>query len=77
MRNFSFIIAFQNFATLENRVTYRYRSYWPVVITMKEKLAGTSNKIQDMAGPDEWQQACNRSNPGKSGTSSQGTDFSW
>jgi hypothetical protein len=39
--NFCFIIAFHSFATLENRLTYQCPSSWPVVITMKMKLAGT------------------------------------
>jgi len=44
MRSFCFIIAFQNFATSENRLTYQCPSSWPVVITMKNKLAGTWEK---------------------------------
>ena len=44
-RSFCFIIAFHNFATLENRLTYQCQSSWPVVITMKKKLAGTWKKI--------------------------------
>jgi hypothetical protein len=48
-RNFRFIIAFHNFATLKNQLTYQCPSYqcpssWPVVITMKKKLAGTWKK---------------------------------
>jgi hypothetical protein len=41
MRSFCFIIAFHNFATLENRLTYQCPSSWPVVITMRKKLAST------------------------------------
>ena len=37
-RSSCFIIAFYNVATLENRLTYKYASSWPVVITMKKKL---------------------------------------
>jgi hypothetical protein len=40
-RSFCFIIAFHNFATLKNRLTYPCASSWPVVITLKKKLAGT------------------------------------
>ena len=47
-RSFCFIIACHNFATLENRFTYQCPSSWPVVITMKKKLAGTWKKIQDI-----------------------------
>jgi hypothetical protein len=43
-RSFCFIIAFHNFATLENRLTYQYPSSWLVVITMKNKLTGTWKK---------------------------------
>ena len=43
-RSFCFIIAFHNFATLKNRLTYQCPSSWPVVITMKKKLAGTWKK---------------------------------
>jgi hypothetical protein len=40
-QSFCFIIAFHNFATLENRLTYHQRpSSWPVVITMKKKSIG-------------------------------------
>jgi hypothetical protein len=28
-------------------------------------------------GPNEWQQVCNRLNPGKTGRSCEGADFSW
>jgi hypothetical protein len=43
-RSFCFIIAFHNFATLENRFIFRCPSSWPVVITMKKKLANTWKK---------------------------------
>ena len=42
--SFCFIIAFQNFVTLENRLTYECPSSWPVDITMKKTLAGTQKK---------------------------------
>jgi len=41
MCSFCFIIALYNFATLKNQLTYQCPSSWPVVITMKKKLAGT------------------------------------
>jgi hypothetical protein len=44
MRSFSFKIAFHNFATLENWLTYQFPSSWPVIIEMKKKLAGTQKK---------------------------------
>ena len=77
MRNFCFIIAFHNFATLENRLTYQCPSSWPVVITMKKKLAGTWKTYRILAGPNQWQQVCNRSNPEKTGRSCEGADCSW
>jgi predicted phage-related endonuclease len=43
-RSFCFNIAFHNFATLKNWLTYQCPSSWPVVITMKKKLAGTWKK---------------------------------
>jgi hypothetical protein len=43
-RSFCFIIAFHDFATLENRLTYQCPNSWPVVIKMKKKLAGTWKK---------------------------------
>jgi hypothetical protein len=43
-RNFCFIIAFHNSATLEIRLTYQCPRSWPVVITMKKKLADTWKK---------------------------------
>jgi hypothetical protein len=45
MQSFCFIVAFHNFATLENRLTYQYPSSWAVVITMKKTLTGTCKKI--------------------------------
>jgi hypothetical protein len=78
MRSFCFIIAFHDFHTLKNRLTYQCPSSWPVVITMKKKLAGTwKTKYRILAGPNEWQQVCNWSNPGKTGRSCEGADFSW
>jgi hypothetical protein len=44
IRSFCFIVTFHNFATLENRLTYQCPSFWPVVITMKKKVAGTWKK---------------------------------
>ena len=76
-QSFCFIIAFHNFAIFENRLTYQCSSSWPVVITMKKKLAGTWKKYRILASPNEWQQVCNRSNPEKSGRSCEGADFSW
>jgi hypothetical protein len=35
------------------------------------------NIIGLLAGPNEWQQVCNRSNPEKTGRSCEGADFSW
>jgi hypothetical protein len=34
-------------------------------------------KFRILACPYEWQQVCNRSNPGKTGRSCEGADFSW
>ena len=33
---------------------------------MKKKLAGTLKKKEILAGPNQWQQVCNRSDPKKS-----------
>jgi len=45
---------------------------------MKKKLANTwGKKYRILAGPNEWQQVCNQSNPGKTGRSCEGADFSW
>jgi len=38
------IIAFHNFATLENRLTYQCPNSWLAVIAMKKKLADTQKK---------------------------------
>jgi hypothetical protein len=76
--SFCFIIALHNFATLKNMFTYECPSSWPVVITMQKKLAGTWKKnYRILAGPNEWQQVCNRSNLEKTGRSYEGADFSW
>jgi hypothetical protein len=39
MRRFCFIIAFHDFATLENRLTYQCPSSWLVVVTVKENIS--------------------------------------
>ena len=44
---------------------------------MKKKLPGTWKHYRILAGPNEWQQVCNRSNPEKTGRSCEGVDFSW
>ena len=76
-RNFCFIIASRNFATLENQLTYQCPSSWPVVITIKEEISRHLQKnYRILAGPNEWQQVCNRSNPGKTGRSCGEADFS-
>ena len=84
MRSFRFVVAFHNFVTLRNRLTYQCPSSWPVVVTMKKKLASTwkINKLciyiyRVLAGPNEWQQVCNRLNPDKTGRNCEGADFSW
>jgi hypothetical protein len=33
-------------------------------------------KYRILAGPNEWQQVCNRSNPGKTSRSCEGAEFS-
>jgi hypothetical protein len=56
-RSFCFIIASHNFATLKNQLTYRCPSSWPVVITMKKKLAALEKKCYSriLAGPTSLQ----------------------
>jgi hypothetical protein len=48
---------------------------------VKKKLASTwkkkKKKKKILAGPNEWQQVCNRSNPEKTGRSCEGAGFSW
>jgi hypothetical protein len=41
MGSFYFIVVIYNFVTFEKWLTYQCPSSWPVVITMKKKLAGT------------------------------------
>ena len=44
----------------------------------EEKISRHSKKEKRiLAGPNEWQQVCNRSNPEKTGRSCEGVDFSW
>jgi hypothetical protein len=44
---------------------------------MKEKIAALEKKRKRIvAGPNEWQLVCNRSNPGKTGRSCEGADLS-
>jgi hypothetical protein len=77
-RSFCFISAFHNFATLKNQLTYQCTSSWPVVITMKKKLAGTWKKsigywpvqINGNKFATSWILK-------KTGRSCEGADFSW
>ena len=71
-RSFCSIIAFHNFATLKNWLTYQCPSSWPVVITMKKKLASTCKKNTGYRPVQ-----INQSNPEKTGRSCEGADFSW
>ena len=72
-----FVSAFHTFVTSENPAYLSMPSSWPVVITVKKTLAGTwKKKCRRLAGPNEWQQVCNRSNPEGTGRSCEGADFS-
>jgi hypothetical protein len=74
MRSFCFVIAFHNFATLGNRLTYQCPNSWPVVITMKKKLTGTGKKD---IGYWPVQMNGNKFATGQTGRSCEGADFSW
>ena len=80
MWSFCFIISFHNFATLGNRLTYHCPSSWPVVITMKKKLATTwkkKKKKRDI-GRSKWMATvCKWWNPEETGRNCEGADFSW
>jgi hypothetical protein len=45
----------------------------------KEEISRNLKKKRKriVAGPNEWQQVCNWSNPEKTGRSCEGADFSW
>jgi hypothetical protein len=60
----------------------------PAYLSMPKFLAGChyneeeisrhlKKKYRILTGPNEWQQVCNLSNPGKIGRSCEGMDFSW
>jgi hypothetical protein len=51
-QSFCFIIAFHNFATLKNRLTYQCPSSWPVVIIMKTLTSTWLKKNRILAGPN-------------------------
>jgi hypothetical protein len=44
---------------------------------IEEEISQHLKKERILAGPNEWQQVCNRSNPVKTGRSCEGADFSW
>ena len=78
MRSFCFIIAFHNFATLENRLTYQCPSSWPVVITMKKKLADIwKKKIGYWPVQINGNKFATSQTPEETGRSCEGVDFSW
>jgi hypothetical protein len=43
----------------------------------EEEISWHLKNYRILAGPNEWQQVCNRSNPGKTGRSYEGADFRW
>jgi hypothetical protein len=43
----------------------------------EEEISRHLKKIKILAGPNEWQQVCNWSNPEKTGRSCEGVNFSW
>jgi hypothetical protein len=69
---------FQKFATLEYRLTYQSPKFLAGCHYNEEEISGhLKEKYRILAGPNEWHQVCNRSNPGKTGRSCEGADFSW
>ena len=79
MRSFCFIVAFRNFATLENRLTYPCPSSRPIVITMKKKVAGTWKKKNIGYWPVQinGNKFASDQIRRKTGRSCEGADFSW
>ena len=75
-QSFYFIIAFHDFVTLKNRLTYQCPSSWPVVITMKKKLAGTWKKKGYWLVQINGNKFATGQILKKSG-SCEGADFSW
>jgi hypothetical protein len=60
----------------------------PAYLSMPKFLAGCQDNEEEisqhlkkiyriLAGPKQWQQVCNQSNPEKTGRSCEGADFSW
>jgi hypothetical protein len=79
MRSFCFIIAFHNFATLKKQLTHQCPELLAGCHYNEEEISRhlTKRKYRILAGPNEWQQVCNRSNPEETGRSCEGADFSW
>ena len=72
-RSFCFIIAFHNFATIEKPAYLSIPKFLAGCHSNEEEISRhlkTKNRI--LAGPNEWQQVCNRSNPGKTGKVAKG-----
>jgi hypothetical protein len=42
-----------------------------------KEISRNLNIYRILAGPNEWQQVCNRLNPEKTGRSCEGVDFRW
>jgi hypothetical protein len=73
-----FIIAFHNFATLKNRLTLSMPRFLACCHYSEEEISWhLKKKYRILAGPNEWQQVYNRSNPEKTGRGCEGADFSW
>jgi hypothetical protein len=78
MQSFCFIIAFHNFATLKKTAYLSMPKFLAGCHYSAEEISRhVTKKERILAGLNEWQQVCNRSNPGKTGRSFEGADISW
>ena len=78
MRNFYFIIVFHNFATLIEKPAYlSMPKFLAGYHYNEEEISWHLEKNRILAGPNEWQQVCHRSNPERTGGSCEGADCSW
>jgi hypothetical protein len=78
-QSFCFIVAFHDFVTLKNRLTYQCLGSWPVVITMKKKISRHLKKNLQDIGQSKLMAASLQPVKAwkKKGKYCEGANFSW
>jgi hypothetical protein len=77
IRSFCFIIAFHHFVNWKTGLLVNAQVLAGCHFNEEEIRWHLKKIYKILAGPNEWQQVCNWSNPEKTGRSCEGAVFSW